>query len=59
MIEARRDHELFGEERLRAALAGAAGADAEQIASAIHEATIAHAGTTDDDLAILVVRQLS
>ena len=59
VIEARRDHDLFGEERLRAALAGAAGSSAEEIAAAIHKATIDFAGTTDDDLAILVVRQLS
>jgi len=59
VIEARRGHELFGEARLRDVLRSAKGASADEIAGAVHRATIEHAGSTDDDLAILVVRALS
>ena len=53
VIEARRERELFGEERLAAAGAtpavGPRGLDADAIADAIREATVAFAGSTEDD----------
>jgi serine phosphatase RsbU (regulator of sigma subunit) len=59
VIEARRGRELFGEERLKAVLGtvGPVDAPADAIADAIHEATIEHAGSPEDDLAILVLRR--
>jgi DNA-binding response OmpR family regulator len=57
VIEARRDRELFGEDRLRALLEGMGGHAAEEIADAILAATVAHAGALDDDVAILIVRR--
>jgi serine phosphatase RsbU (regulator of sigma subunit) len=59
VIEARREQDLFGEQRLAAVLeaVGPAGLSAAGIADAIHDATIAHAGSTEDDLAILVLRR--
>ena len=59
VIEARREHDLFGDDRLSALLAsvGPLGLSAHGIADAIHDATIAHAGSTEDDLAILVLRR--
>lgn len=60
VIEARREHELFGEERLTALLetVGPRGLSADAIADAIHEATVEYAGSTEDDLAILVLRRV-
>ena len=59
VIEARREHELFGEERLAALLrdVGPRGLDADAIADAIREATVAFAGAIEDDTAILVLRR--
>ena len=61
VIEARRERELFGEERLTALLrdVGPRGLDADAIADAIREATVAFAGSTEDDTAILVLRRTS
>jgi serine phosphatase RsbU (regulator of sigma subunit)/DNA-binding response OmpR family regulator len=57
--EARRGRSLFGEDRLRSVVSGLAGAPAEAIAGGIRDAAVAFAGSADDDLAVLVVRQLS
>ena len=59
VIEARRERELFGEERLTALVrdVGPRGLDADAIADAIREATVAFAGSTEDDTAILVLRR--
>jgi sigma-B regulation protein RsbU (phosphoserine phosphatase) len=57
VIEARRDRVMFGEDGLRALLEGLGGASADEIADAILAATVAHAGTLEDDVAILVVRR--
>jgi serine phosphatase RsbU (regulator of sigma subunit) len=59
VIEARAGRELFGEERLSALLGdvGPRGLSAGAIADAVHEATIAFAGATEDDLAVLVLRR--
>ena len=59
VIEARRERELFGEERLAALVrdVGPRGLDADAIADAIREATVAFAGSTEDDIAILVLRR--
>jgi sigma-B regulation protein RsbU (phosphoserine phosphatase) len=59
VIEARRRHELFGEDRLRALLGelGPQNLTAAEIADAVHAATIDFAGATEDDLAVLVLRR--
>jgi len=59
VIEARRGQELFGDERLAAVLStvGPNGLSAAAIADAIHDATIEHAGSAEDDVAILVLRR--
>jgi len=59
VIEARRGGELFGEERLRSLLSGLAGSGADRIAGAIQDAAIDFGGSAEDDLAVLVLRQLS
>ena len=59
VIEARRGGELFGEERLRSLLSGLAGSAADRIAGAIQDAAIDFGGSAEDDLAVLVLRQLS
>jgi serine phosphatase RsbU (regulator of sigma subunit) len=59
VIEARRGRELFGEARLRAVLSGMRGRSAEAIAGAIQSAAVDFGGSADDDLALLVLRQLS
>jgi serine phosphatase RsbU (regulator of sigma subunit) len=56
VIEARRDGELYGERRLRVALAGLHGETAAAIAAAVRDAARAFAGTLRDDLEVLVVR---
>ena len=56
VIEARRDGELYGERRLRVALAGLHGWTAAAIAAAVRDAAHAFAGTLRDDLEVLVVR---
>jgi hypothetical protein len=53
-----RSRAAYGDERLRDTFRALRGASADQIAGGIHAATVEHAGSTDD-LAILVVRQLS
>ena len=51
-----RGGEPFGEERLRAAIAGARGGGAEEIAAAIDSAVLAHApGAPSDDRALVVL----
>ena len=51
------DGELFGLERLRAVLAPRAGAGADEIARAVHEAVLAFGtGRPHDDIALLVLR---
>ncbi len=57
VIEARREGEMFGEERLRSLLAGLAGSPPGEVARAVEQAVVAfHGGPLADDLAILVVR---
>ena len=61
VIEARRERDLFGEERLAALVGdvGPRGLGADAIADAILEATVAFAGSTEDDTAILVLRRIA
>jgi sigma-B regulation protein RsbU (phosphoserine phosphatase) len=59
VIEARRGRELFGEERLRAVIGSLAGESADRIAGAIQDAAVDFGGSAEDDLAVLVLRQLS
>jgi PAS domain S-box-containing protein len=57
VTEARRDGEQFGEARLAAVLAAAAGGSADEVADAVESAALAfQGGVSDDDLAVLVVR---
>jgi sigma-B regulation protein RsbU (phosphoserine phosphatase) len=56
VIEARREHELFGEAGLQAVLARPWGS-ADEIADAVLAATFEYAGALEDDVAILVVRR--
>jgi len=57
LIEARRDGEMYGEERLDAALAVHAALPAEQLAQALVEDCRAFAGELADDCAVVVVRR--
>jgi sigma-B regulation protein RsbU (phosphoserine phosphatase) len=56
VTEARGEGGLFGDERLVAVLAGAAGGTADEIASALDDAVRAHHRGGEDDLAIVVVQ---
>ncbi|WP_433046934.1 PP2C family protein-serine/threonine phosphatase [Dactylosporangium sp. CS-033363] len=57
LVEARRDRELFGAERVRDALAGAGAADAAELVARVHAAVDAfRSGGSDDDLALLALR---
>jgi PAS domain S-box-containing protein len=57
ITETRRGEELFGEERLVAALVGAAGGTAEELADAVLAAVDAfRAAPSEDDVALLVLR---
>jgi serine phosphatase RsbU (regulator of sigma subunit) len=57
LLEARRDGELYGEERLDAALAAHASLPAEQLAQAVVEDCRAFAGELADDCAVVVVKR--
>jgi PAS domain S-box-containing protein len=57
VTEARRDGEMFGEDRLRALLAGMAGRPPAELVEEVERAVVAHhRGPLDDDLALLVLR---
>ena len=57
VLEAQRDDELFGEERLHALLAAHAGDGAQALADAIAGAAVAfQRGVTRDDIAVVVLR---
>ena len=56
VLEARRDRELFGEDRLRETLASSAAADAAGIVGAVGLAVAEHADALTDDVAILAMR---
>jgi serine phosphatase RsbU (regulator of sigma subunit) len=57
LLEARRDGELYGEERLDAALAANASLPAEELAEAVVEDCRAFAGELADDCAVVVVKR--
>jgi sigma-B regulation protein RsbU (phosphoserine phosphatase) len=57
LIEARRDGELYGEERLDAALAANAALPAAELAQALVEDCRAYGGELADDCAVVVVRR--
>jgi serine phosphatase RsbU (regulator of sigma subunit) len=57
LLEARSDGELYGEERLDAALAANASLPAEQLAQAVVEDCRAFAGELVDDCAVVVVKR--
>jgi sigma-B regulation protein RsbU (phosphoserine phosphatase) len=57
LLEARRDGELYGEERLDAALAANAALPAEQLAQALVEDCRAYGGELADDCAVVVVKR--
>jgi sigma-B regulation protein RsbU (phosphoserine phosphatase) len=59
VVEARRDHELYGVARLDAVLAVNAGASAEQLAAAVLADCRAYArGELVDDCAVVVVKRV-
>jgi sigma-B regulation protein RsbU (phosphoserine phosphatase) len=57
LLEARRDGELYGEERLDAVLSANAGLPAEPLAKALVEDCRAFAGDLADDCAVVVVKR--
>ena len=57
VIEARRDGELYGEERLERLLADKAGLAAGELAEAVLEDCRAFAGELTDDCAVVVLRK--
>jgi serine phosphatase RsbU (regulator of sigma subunit) len=57
LLEARRDGELYGEERLDASLAAHASLPAEELAQALVEDCRAFAGDLADDCAVVVVKR--
>ena len=56
VTEARRDGELFGDERLLEATCGLRGRPAQEVAESLRDAALAFAGKLKDDLQIVVVR---
>jgi serine phosphatase RsbU (regulator of sigma subunit) len=58
LLEARRDGELYGEERLDAALVANASLPAEELAKALVEDCRAFAGELVDDCAVVVVKRM-
>src|SRR5215210_1066809 len=58
LLEARRDGELYGEERLDAALAANAGLGSEELASALVEECRAFGGELTDDCAVVVIKRM-
>ena len=58
LVEARREGELYGDERLDAALLGGAGEAAQELAQALVEDCRAFAGEFGDDLAVVVIKRL-
>jgi PAS domain S-box-containing protein len=57
VTEARRDGDMFGEERLRALLSGLAGRPAAELVEGVERAVVAHhGGPLHDDLALLALR---
>ena len=56
VTEARSGHDQFGEARLYAVLADAAGQSAEEVAARVDEAVAAFQDASNDDLAVLVLR---
>ena len=57
LLEARRDGELYGEERLDAALTANASLAAEQLANAVVDDCRAFAGELADDCAVVIVKR--
>jgi len=57
LVEARREGELYGDERLDAALLGGAGEPAQELAQALVEGGRAFAGELGDDLAVVVIKR--
>ena len=58
LVEARREGELYGDERLDAALLGCADEPAQELAQALVEDCRAFAGELGDDLAVVVLKRL-
>jgi serine phosphatase RsbU (regulator of sigma subunit) len=56
--EARREGEVYGEERLGAALLGSAGLPAQEMAEALVQGCRTFAGELGDDLAVVVLKRL-
>jgi len=56
VIEARSAGELFGEDRLLAAVARLRDEGPQQVAEGVREAVIAYAGRLSDDLEVLALR---
>ena len=56
VTEARRDGELFGEERLVEAVADLRGRSAQELADGVRDAALAFAGRLSDDLQVVTLR---
>ena len=56
VTEARRDGELFGEQRLLKVVTGLRGQSAREVAEGVRDAAMAFAGTLRDDLQVVVLR---
>ena len=56
VIEARRDKELFGEDRLVEVVRGLRGQSAQDVAEAVRDAALAFGGVLHDDLEVVVLR---
>ena len=58
LTEARRDGQLFGEQRLLEVLSAAADRNPQRLIESLHDAVVSYAGELKDDMQILVLRRL-
>jgi len=56
VTEARRESDLFGEERLLKAVSGLRGRSAQEVAEGVRDVALAFGGELRDDLQVVVVR---
>ena len=56
LTEARRESELFGEERLLGVISALRGRSAQKVAEGVRDAALDFAGSLSDDLQVVVLR---